>query len=243
VATIRFYAGLLDFRSERERSALVDVSDSPSAKDRIEACGVPHPEVGMILVNGEVVGFGHQLGAGDRVSVFPVFRSLLPDHALRPDPPLGRFVVDVNLGKLAKYLRLLGFDSITDGRLDDGDLAEISASDCRILLTRDRSLLKRSIVVHGYFVRFDHPRDQLIEVVDRFTLQPLMRPFARCMECNGIVEDVAKSDVLQVLEPLTMEHYEVFRRCTACGRVYWKGSHYDRLAALVDEVRASSSRK
>ena len=238
-ATLRFYGELTEFLATESRIATVDVAEAPSVKDRIEACGVPHTEVDLILVDGEPVDFGYQLQAGDWVSVYPVFRTLDIDGGLRPEPPVGRFVVDINLGRLAKYLRLLGLDAVSDGTLDDGDLAEISAVENRILLTKDRNLLKRSIVVHGYFVRAIRPRAQLIEVVSRFDLGESIRPFARCMECNGVIEPVAKAEIAHLLQPLTKAHYDDFRRCPGCGRIFWKGSHHQRLTAIVDEVRRS----
>ncbi len=240
---LRFYGELIDFLPDKERTASVGVADRPSVKDRIEACGIPHPEVDLIVVNGEPVGFDHNLEPGDRVAVYPVFRSLGLRHPLRPDPPPGRFVVDVNLGRLAKYLRVLGFDAVSDGRLDDGGLADLAATENRVLLTRDRNLLKRSVVVHGYLVREVMPREQTVEVVRRFDLGAAIQPFARCMECNGLVESVAKSEVDHLLEPLTREHFDEFRRCEECGRVFWEGSHYERLAALVDDIRLAAARK
>ena len=217
----------------------VAVDDAPSVKDRIEACGVPHTEVDLILVGGTRVGFAYQLAPGDAVSVYPVFRSLDVAGGLRPDAEPGRFVVDVNLGKLAKHLRLLGFDAVSDGRLDDGDLAEISAAESRTLLTKDRNLLKRAIVVHGYLVRSLWPMDQLVEVVRRFGLADLMQPFARCIECNGVIERVAKAEIEDQLAPLTRQHFDEFRRCRGCGRIFWRGSHFERLSAIVAEARRS----
>lgn len=235
-ATLRFYGELADLLDTAEQVVSVGVVDSPGVKGRIEACGVPHTEVDLIVVDGAQVGFGYQLRAGDRIGVYPAFHSLPVSGGLRPQPPRGRFVVDVNLGKLARYLRLLGFDALSDGALDDEDLADISAGENRILLTRDRNLLKRSIIVHGYCVRAVWPREQLVEVIRRFDLADAVDPFARCMQCNGFIEAVAKRDVEHLLEPLTKEHYEDFRRCTNCGRVFWRGSHFEQLEAIVDSV-------
>jgi len=236
---LRFYGELTDFLPRKVRTATVGVPDGPSVKDRIEACGVPHPEVHLIIVNGEPAGFDHHLAPGDRVAVYPVFRSLEVECLLRPDHPGDRFVIDVNLGRLAKYLRLLGFDAVSDGRLDDRDLAELAAAEERILLTRDRHLLKRSVVVHGYLVREVMPVAQAAEVVRRFDLADRIAPFARCMECNGVIAAVSKAEVDHLLEPLTREHFEDFRRCPGCGRVFWRGSHFDRLMAVVERIRRS----
>jgi uncharacterized protein len=238
-ANLRFYGELIDFLATDKRIVAVTAADSPSVKDRIEACGVPHTEVDLILVAGVPVGFDYQLMPGDWVSVYPVFRSLDVGGGLRPEPPLGRFVVDVNLGKLARYLRLLGFDAVSDQELDDADLARISAEDDRILLTKDRNLLKRSIIIHGYCVREVWPRAQLVEVVRRFGLVGLISPFARCIECNGVIESVSKDEIEDRLEPLTREHFDEFRRCQSCGRIFWRGSHFEKLMTIVAEVRAA----
>jgi hypothetical protein len=236
-ANLRFYGELIDFLATDKRIVTVAAADSPSVKDRIEACGVPHTEVDLILVGGEPVGFDYQLLPGDWVSVYPVFRSLDVGGGLRPEPPSGRFVVDVNLGRLARYLRLLGFDAVSGKDLDDGDLATISVDETRILLTKDRNLLKRSIVIHGYCVREVWPKDQLVEVVRRFGLAGLISPFARCIECNGVIEPVAKNEIEGRLEPLTREHFDEFRRCRSCDRIFWRGSHFEKLMAVVAEVR------
>ncbi len=239
VATLRFYGELKDFLPKGDSTATVGVADGPSVKDRIEACGVPHPEVDLIVIDGEAVGFDHHLAPGDRVAVYPPFRWLGVRSPLRAEPPVGRFAVDVNLGRLANYLRLVGFDAVSDGRLDDGDLAELAVAEDRIVLTRDRYLLKRSVVVHGYLVREVMPMAQVVEVVRRFDLADRTRPFSRCMECNGVIEPVTKEEVDHLLEPLTREHFDEFRRCAGCSRVFWRGSHFARLAALVEGIQAA----
>lgn len=239
-ATFRFYGELTDFLSDETYVKSVAFDEPPSVKDRIEACGIPHTEVELIVVDGRPVDFSYRLSDGDRIGVYPVFRSLETGFSLRPAPPVGRFVVDVNLGKLARYLRLIGFDAVSDGALDDSDLAHIAAEDDRILLTKDRNLLKRRIVVHGYLVRAVLPDDQLVEVVRRFRLSELVRPFSRCSECNGEIVPVAKSEVDHLLEPLTRKHYDVFHRCRSCGRIYWRGSHFARLNSLVAKVRSET---
>jgi uncharacterized protein with PIN domain len=242
-ASFRFYAELADFLAGEVIAGRVvrSFEQSPSVKDQIEACGVPHTEVDLILVNGMSVDFGHRLQDGDRVSVYPVFEAfdISAVTKVRPEPlRVVKFVVDINLGKLARYLRLLGFDALSDGDLHDADLAQISAEQARILLTKDRPLLKRAVVTHGYYVRSVDPKDQIVEVVRRFDLAASIEPFGRCLECNGVIIVVDKAEVEHLLEPLTKRHFEEFRRCSACGRVFWRGSHYHRLATLVEQVRA-----
>ena len=240
-ATYRFYGNLIDLLTLPDESGVVvrTFDDSPSVKDQIEACGVPHTEVDLLLVNGVSVGFDHRITDGDRVSVYPHFWELDVAHLslVRPEP-LGdmRFVADVNLGKLARYLRLLGFDTLSDGRWHDAELVAIAGEQQRMLLTKDRPLLKRSAVTHGYLVRAAQPMDQVVEVARRFDLADSVRPFSRCMECNGVVRSVPKAEVDHLLEPLTRRHFDDFRQCPDCERVFWKGSHHQRLAAIVEEV-------
>ncbi len=240
-ATYRFYGDLVDLLTLPDDAGLVvrTFDESPSVKDQIEACGVPHTEVDLVLVNGVSVGFNRRISDGDRISVYPFFRELDVAHVslVRPQPLREiRFVVDINLGRLARYLRLLGFDTVTDGSADDGDLVEISVNDRRILLTKDRPLLKRAAVTHGYLVRAVQPDDQVVEVVRRFDLKEAARPFIRCMECNGVVAPVPKAEVDHLLEPLTRRYFEEFRQCPDCERVFWRGSHFTRLQRLVDAV-------
>lgn len=242
---IRFYAELNDFlppdRRQRELTYPFDVA--PSVKDAVEALGVPHTEVDLILANGDPVGFDYRLVDGDRISVYPVFERLdISELArLRPDPlRVVRFVADGHLGTLARYLRLLGFDTRYDAGWADGTLAGVSVAEGRILLTRDRGLLKRGVVTHGLYVRDDDPRAQVVDVVRRLDLRASLRPFTRCMACNGWLEDVDKAVIVERLEPGTRQAFDRFRRCPDCDRVYWEGPHYRRLRDLVAHVRAEA---
>lgn len=245
-ATFRFYAELTAFLSSNADSGEVvrPFNGSPSVKDQIEACGIPHTEVDLILANGDSVSFGYRLSDGDVVSVYPVFESfdISSVSRVRPQPLREvRFVVDVNLGRLARYLRLLGFDTMADGGLDDPDLVEASVEQRRILLTKDRGLLKRAAVTHGYFVRSVYPDDQIVEVVRRFDLSAVLDPFGRCMECNGKIKAVARAEIEHLLEPLTKLYFDDFRRCSECHRVFWRGSHVERLESIIETVRDSAS--
>jgi uncharacterized protein with PIN domain/sulfur carrier protein ThiS len=242
----RFYAELNDFLApeRRGRPITLDVAAGTTVKDLVESLGAPHTEVDVILVNGESVGFGHQVADGDRVSVYPVFEAfdVSPLVRLRPGPLREpRFVLDVHLGRLARALRLLGFDALWRNDTTDEELAGISVEQNRILLTRDRGVLKRAAVTRGYFVRATDRRRQVVEVLERFDLFGAIAPFARCLECNGVLEAVAKEEIEHRLPPRTRRDYHDFRRCPDCGRVYWQGSHYDRLAALVEDVRRSGA--
>ncbi|HET7569875.1 MAG TPA: Mut7-C RNAse domain-containing protein [Gammaproteobacteria bacterium] len=240
IATFRFYAELNDFLPPERRQRAFDYAFDRRAaiKDVVEALGVPHTEIDLILVDGEPVGFDHILGDGERVGVYPMFEAfdIAPLARLRPRPlRTPRFVLDAHLGTLARYLRLLGFDTLYRNDYDDAQLAAISADEHRILLTRDRGLLKRRIVTHGMYVRDDKPRAQLRDIVTRLDLARLVQPFSRCARCNGLLEAVEKSEIEYRLEPKTRLYYDRFLRCESCGQIYWKGSHFARMEKLIEE--------
>jgi uncharacterized protein len=242
LATLRFYAELNDLLPEEHRAALITREfDVPgSVKDFIEACGVPHTEVDLIIVNGESVGFDHLVRDGDHVSVYPVFESfdISPIAKTRPKPLRdSTFVADVHLGRMARYLRLLGFDTLYDRDRLDAELAEISSIEGRILLTRDVELLKRNAVTHGYFVRSVEPRRQVVEVARRFHLEDDLRPFTRCMVCNGGLSPVPKAEIEDRLPPATRQHIDDYSKCTECGRVYWHGAHHSELRRIIETVK------
>lgn len=147
-----------------------------------------------------------------------------------------RFLLDTHLGKLAAYLRMLGFDSLYRNDCQDEELAHISAGQQRTLLSRDRGLLKRSIVARGYLVREAQPQKQLIEVVNRFDLSRSIAPFRRCLHCNAPLRPVAKELINDRLLPDTRQRYHQFHLCPGCDRLYWKGSHYQRMTRLIERM-------
>ncbi len=243
--TLRFYAELNDFLPPARRQAFAHaVMDQPAVKDVIQALGVPHTEVDLILANGEPVSFAYRVRDGDRVSVYPVFESLdiASLERLRPRPLREpRFVLDTHLGRLAAYLRMLGFDTRYERDADDATLADVSRGERRILLTRDLGLLMRDAVTHGYFVRAEHPERQLVEVLRRFDLREAIAPFTRCLRCNGPLVSVARDDIADRLPPRTLAHYTEFRQCPACGGIYWPGSHYERMRRLIARTLAAAA--
>jgi hypothetical protein len=238
----RFYEELNDFLPAllRKRTFSRPISGTPSVKDVIEAIGVPHTEIDLILVDARSVRFDHLLRGGERVAVYPMFErfDITPIHHLRPKPLREpRFVADVHLGALARLLRLLGFDTRYANDLDDAQLAELTVRDRRILLTRDVGLLKRKAVVRGQWLRHRDPERQLEEVVEALQLRRALQPFTRCMICNGTLVAVSRPSVEAVVPPRAFRRYRVFQRCRRCGRVYWRGTHYQRLEALVSRLR------
>jgi len=243
-ACFRFYEELNDFLpADRRKVSFTHVFQGRTAvKDMIETLGVPPTEVDLILVNGRSVDFAYIVQDGDRVSVYPVFESLdiTPLVRLRPRPlRISRFIVDTHLGRLARYLRLLGFDTRYGNHYQDDVIARLASQERRILLTRDRGLLKRSIITHGYYVRADQPRRQLQEVCDRLDLYRSIPPFRRCTCCNGLLAPVAKERIVARLEPDTRRCVDEFWLCAGCGRIYWQGSHYERLWQLIRELLGS----
>ena len=244
--TLRFYGPLNDFLPRHcEPEIQVGLREPAAVKDVIEAHGVPHPEVALVLVDGVSVEFGYRIVGGERIAIFPAC-DLIPVHESSRvvPPPLGdrRFVLDGHLGRLAAYLRTLGYDTRYHNDPDDAALAECSHRERRILLTRDIGLLKRSLVQYGYWVRSTDPEAQLFEVAARYALATGAEPFSRCVSCNGLLRDVDKAAIEHLLPPRTRAEHHQFRQCTECEQVFWPGSHYDRMKRLIDEVIAADTR-
>jgi uncharacterized protein with PIN domain len=232
--TLRFYEELNDFLPEerRKRDFTVQLESRTSVKDLIESLGVPHVEVDLILADGESVGFGHIVEQTQRIAVYPVFESLDIGEVqhLRPRPlRVPRFVLDVHLGWLARRLRMLGFDCLYENDAGDDRLAQLSADEGRILLTRDRELLKRKVVTRGSWVRATDPAQQVTEILDRLDLRGAIRPFGRCPRCNGTLEEVDAAEVEDRVPAESFAAFDRFWRCAACGRPYWRGSHVETL--------------
>jgi uncharacterized protein with PIN domain len=243
---VRAYAELNDFLTAESRGATVrrPFRSHQTVKDVLEAMGIPHTEVDLILVNGSPQGFSYRPSVGDRIAAYPMFEALdigstakLRPMPLRDTRFVVRFVVDVNLGRLARLLRLLGFDVWWSNDTNDETLADISLGEQRILLTRDRGLLKRRAITHGLFVHSQHPEEQTLEVIRRLDLRHRLAPLTRCLRCNGRLAAVAKDEVAHHLEPLTLRYYQEFSRCPDCGRIYWAGSHHAKLLSIVERLR------
>jgi uncharacterized protein len=239
VISLRVYGALNDFLRPvlRHATLVCDFAGGGSVKDCVEALGVPHPEIDLIVVNNQPVAFTYRVCEGDRIAVYPPFRMLdLGDvpHLCPPAQARARFIADVHLGRLTAYLRLAGFDTEYRNDYSDSDIAGISASDDRAVLTRDVGLLKHRVVTRGYFLRQTHPASQLIEVLRRFDLAGQAAPFSRCVRCNETLRQVPKDRIEHLLPPRTREQYRDFSRCPACARIFWQGSHYARMSAFLE---------
>ena len=243
-ATFYFSEELTDFLlpGRRNEGFRCIFEQSPSVKHLVESLGVPHTEVARIVVNGAPVDFRYKVQDGDRIDVHSfspedIRASGNPGHdPLRPE---ARFVLDNHLGKLAAYLRILGFDALYRNDYQDDELVQVALDEDRILLTRDRRLLMRRALTHGYCVRSLDPKLQVGEVVRRFGLLEHIRPFRRCLRCNHPLQPIPKEEIMHCLEPLTRAFYDDFHICPSCDQVFWKGSHYERMLKLVENVSSS----
>jgi len=237
-AEFRFYEELNDFLpAERRKVSFVqNFQGTPGVRDLIQALGVPHTAVDLILVNGRSVDFAHRLQGGERVAVYPEFERLdiTPLLRLRPEPlRRTRFVLDVHLGRLARYLRMLGFDCAYANHWSDDQIIDLALAERRIILTRDIGILKQKRVSHGYWLRHTRPTKQLGEVIGALDLARLVRPFTRCMDCNGAIHEVSRESVEGRVDPQIARRFERFWQCAKCRKVYWRGSHYRRMLLLA----------
>jgi uncharacterized protein len=239
IASFQFYAELNDFLPRNKRRVVIThhFGERASIKDMIESLGVPHPEVDCIEVNNHYVDFSYIVQDGDTINVYPISATHTPTISVRPQPlSIICFVLDIHLGKLATSLRLLGFDTLYRNDYDDEELAEVSHTQERMLLTRDKGLLMRSLVTHGYYVRSTNPQQQIVEVLRRFDLFKLVSPFQRCLRCNGLLKSIAKETIIDELPETVQLQNQEFHRCQNCAQIYWKGTHYERLQQFIDGV-------
>lgn len=244
--SIRFHQALNDFlpAENRESEIIHELKQPRSIKDLFESIGVPHTEVDLVMVNDRPVDFTYPVQPGDRIGLYPLLNTeqlvqlnVSPLIHNQPEPPgTPRFVLDVHLGRLAAYLRMLGFDTLYRNDYQDSTLAEISAAENRILLTCDRQLLMRKQVVYGYFVRQRQPKKQLLEVISRFGLYNKQKPFSRCMHCNGTTTRVDKYEIENQILAKTEKYYDEFYQCGSCKKIYWKGSHYKKMQKMIEDI-------
>jgi uncharacterized protein with PIN domain/sulfur carrier protein ThiS len=239
---LRFYEELNDFflKERKKKRFEHNYIDRTSVKDLIESLGVPHTEVDLILVNGNSVGFDYLINDGDDISVYPVFESLDITNVqhLRPIPLRSpKFIADVHLGRLTRYLRMMGFDVLYKNDFDDNEIVNLSLSEKRAILTRDRGILKRNEVTHGYWLRSTKVKEQVIEVIKRFDLKNIIKEFSRCMECNSVLKPISKSEIIGDLPPRVSMSQTDFTQCPACNKNYWKGTHHQQMLSFIQSVK------
>ena len=247
---IHFHDSLNDFlRVDQRDTELVHNLEEPrSVKDLFESIGVPHTEVNLIIINAKSVDFDYRLKPNDHIEIYPAstetrlkLKNITPlidcQHEPLEEP---RFVLDVHLGRLAAYLRMLGFDTLYRNDYDDPELADISHHEERILLSCDRRLLMRKLVNRAYFVRSRQPKQQLLEILSRYDLYELQKPLSRCMNCNGKMKPVKKQAIEDQLLEKTKKYYDDFFQCQSCKKIYWKGSHYLKMKDMINNIKSGT---
>ena len=245
LATFFFHGSLNDFLSKKKKNERYEYefAGTPSVKDAIETIGVPHVEVDLILANECPVDFTYRLTQSDKILVYP--KGLKPEvknliHLIKQFPGEPTFILDVHLGKLARLLRMLGFDTLYEKEFADAQIAAIAATQTQIVLTRDLPLLKRKTLEWGYWVRSRQPQEQLWEVINHFNLLTYAKPFYRCIACNGLIVRVDKRQIQAHLQPQTNSCFDEFYQCCGCLKIYWKGSHYEKMERFVQHLHHKS---
>lgn len=242
-ADFTFHGALNYFLPHRQKNKTVthEFEWRSSIKDMIESIAPPHAEIELVVVNGISVAWSYSVKNGDIIDVYPNFEAvdlpqkvrLIPLYHGKP-----KFILDTHLGRLAAYLRMMGFDTLYENDYADDVLADVSAKENRILLTRDLGVLKRGIVTYGYFVRNTNRRERLLEISARYDLAKHIEAFGRCMTCNGDLATVDKETVRESVSGNTYDSFDKFQQCQSCQKIFWKGSHYDKMQVLIDEVLA-----
>jgi len=238
---VRCYAELNDFLPEdrKQMDFEISIKTPETVAEVVESLGIPLSEVDLVLVNSLPVERSHRIFRNDYISVYPAFETLdISSLRTTQKEPLRttRFILDAHLGKLAKYLRMLGFDTLYRNDFGDQEIIDIATEQQRIILTRDKVLLKSTEVSHGYYVRATEKHDQLIEIVEKFDLYSQFRSFTRCMTCNSELESINKESIQDLVEPDTYSCFSEFYFCSSCQKVYWKGSHFERMEQLILEI-------
>ena len=239
--TFRFYEELNDFLPKNRRKADFETmyKGKRSIKDMIESLGVPHTEVDLILVNGKSVDFNYILQDKDRVSVYPVFESLNITNVthLRKTPlRRNKFIADINLGNIVKYMRALGLDLFYDSLLSTREIIEISERENRIILTKNSKLLKFKDVSHGIFIRPGTTTEQIRRIIDYLDIKDDIKPFSRCLQCNTLLDVVPKENILNKIPPMTIEFCDEYFQCQSCGKIYWKGTHFINMMRVLKQI-------
>jgi len=237
----RFYEELNDFLPKYRRKTNFEAAfkGKRSIKDMIEALGVPHTEIDLILVNGKLVDFNYILQNKDRVSVYPVFESFnITDVTLLRKTPLRqhKFIADINLGNIVKYMRLLGFDLYYDSLLSTRKIIDISKRENRVILTKNRKLLKFKDVTHGIFIRPGSTTEQIRRIIDYLDIKDNIKPFSRCLRCNTLLKSVLKEKILNKIPPKTKEFCDEYVQCQSCDNFFWKGTHFINMKKIVSQI-------
>ncbi|UUV19278.1 Mut7-C ubiquitin/RNAse domain-containing protein [Fusobacteria bacterium ZRK30] len=234
---IKFYSSLnkLLKKGRRDKELSLELKLRQSVKDLIEAQGIPHTEVGMILIDSKREESSYILKDGQKIEVYPAFNDIEEAKFQNLINYPKKFILDVHLGRLAKYLRIFGIDTLYENYYSDEEIVKTALKEGRVILTRDRGILKRRVVKYGYLIKSNESKEQLREIFLNFDILPKIKPFLRCISCNGILEKADKEEIIEELEPLTRKYYNEFFRCTICKKIYWKGGHRERMEEFAND--------
>ena len=240
-ATLRFYEELNDFlpRHRQKTDFEVEIKGKRSIKDMIEALGLPHKEIDLILVNEKSVDFTYILQDGDRISVYPVFESLnIEDVTRLRKLPLRKtkFIADINLGHIVKYMRILGFDVCFDPLLSHLHIIQISSKENRIVLTKSKNLLKFKDITHGIFIRPGTTEEQVRGIIDFLDIKDNVKPFSRCLRCNSLLKHISKESIDDRIPPKTKVFCDEYSYCKSCDKIYRKGTHFTKMKRVIDRI-------
>jgi uncharacterized protein len=242
--TVHFHGAINFFLPKDQRDTIIQhqIKEAASVKDIAESLGPPHTEMQLIVVDGKSVDLDYLIEIDCHIDVYTRLDAIELPQKIAIRPPYNakpRFVLDTHLGKLANQLRMMGFDTLYRNDYPDDELADVSSQETRILLTRDIGLLKRKIVTYGYYVRSTDPKVQIIEVMTQYNMADRVTPFKHCISCNGTLNPVEKAAIIDQLPEQSARYFDEYHQCTACNKIYWKGSHYERMQDIIKNVMDS----
>jgi hypothetical protein len=200
---------------------------------------IPLDEIDLILVNQQSKGPDYLVQDADRISVYPVFElfDISEFREIREKPlrnPI--FICDVHLGRLSRFLRMLGFDTVYSSSFTPKELVERSNAENRILLSKSYRLTHHPEVRRACLIRSSDPEEQITDMIDRLHLAGLSKPFTRCLNCNSELRQVTKPDITHQLQPKTAKYYNEFLRCPSCDLLFWEGSHYEHMTEFIHRL-------
>lgn len=211
----------------------IELKGTPTIKHLVESLRIPHTEIGSVRVNGKWEELNFIPAIGAVIDVFPMSGISEKNEPAVPTDLCKHFLLDNHLGKLAVYLRILGQDVDYRNDYQDAQLVEIAFQESKTLLTRDRGLLMHKKIEDGLLIRSMNPGEQLVEVYQRYGFQ--IHLLSRCLRCNSSLQVVDKAVILDRLQPLTRKYFNEFRLCPNCDQIFWKGSHYLNMLAMMKD--------
>ncbi len=246
-AVLRFYSTLNYLLPKDRRNAdfEVEFKGKRSVKDMIESLGVPHTEVDIILVNGRSVDFNYILREGDKISVYPAFEK--PDiedlvHLCSTFPSHTKFIADINLGDIVKYMRVLGFDVYFDPSLSPREIIKYAKRYGRTIITKSRKLLKFREIDNGLLLYAGTTEEQIRGIISRLGLKRSVKPFSRCLRCNKVLVNIAKEKIEDRIPPKTRSFCDRYAYCKDCNRIYWEGTHVFEMRKLINRILGAPER-